>query len=123
MIGINAASTLLYRGHYSRERRLAQTRGLSRRYKCHTSFNLRVDGVDDTRNSDSPVPALRGHGGRARPRWATEWEAVESLKHLSSLSRPKLHGILTEAVFGKPNSVGFETRFKEFAVYAVAQRT
>jgi LPS-assembly protein len=120
---INRSFDLLYRGQYYEKAGTAQHIEIRGDASATTTFSIRVDGVDDTRNL--PVPASGAEiAARAKATLGDGWEARGELNYLSSFSFVQYYSeSFNEAVFGETHSVGYiDKHFQDFAVYFVVQQ-
>src|SRR5208282_2301664 len=120
---INRSFDLLYRGQYYEKAGTAQHIDLRGDINATTSFDIRVDGVDDTRKL--PLPASGAEiAARAKTVLGDGWEARGELNYLSSFSFVQYYTeSFNEAVFGETHSVGYvDKHFDDFAIYVVAQQ-
>ncbi len=120
---INRSFDLLYQGQYYEKAGTAQHIDFRGDINATTSFNIRVDGVDDTRNL--PLPASGAEiAATAKTVLGHGWEARGELNYLSSFSFVQYYSeSFNEAVFGETHSVGYiDKHFDDFALYVVAQQ-
>lgn len=119
---INRSYDLLYRGQYYMKAGAAQHLDIRGDVSPTTNFNLRIDGVDDTRNL---TPSVSGFEimARAKTILGDGWEARGELNYLSSLAFVQNYSeSFNEAVFGETHSVGYvDKHFEDFSVYIEAQ--
>ena len=120
---INRSFDLLYRGQYYVNAGLSQHVDVRGDINANTSFNLRVDGVNDTRNLNPPASGAE-IVARAKTTLGDGWEARGELNYLTSFAFVQYYTeSFNEAVFSETHSVGFiDKHFQDFAVYVVAQR-
>lgn len=120
---INRSFDVLYRGQYYEKAGTAQHIDIRGDLSATTSFNLRVDGVYDTRNLPLPASGAEIATGM-KTVLGDGWEARGELNYLSSFSFVQYYSeSFNEAVFGETHSVGYiDKHFGDFAFYVVAQQ-
>jgi LPS-assembly protein len=119
---INRSFDLLYRGQYYMKAGTAQHMDFRGDINATTAFNVRVDGVYDTRNLNPPASGaeIMARGKTMLPHG---WEGHGELNYLSSFAFVQYYSeSFNEAVWGETHSVGYvDKHFSDLAVYFVTQ--
>jgi LPS-assembly protein len=120
---INRSYDLLYSGQYYVKAGIAQHIELRGDVNPTTSFFVRVDGVDDTRDLNPPATGAEVEA-RIKSDLGHGWEARGDLNYLTSFGFTYYYAeTFNEAVNSETHSVGYvDKHFQDFGVYLVAQR-